>query len=75
MTLEMLFSEILKIPLESVDATLSMETDKRWNSLKHFELVSAMERQYKVKFANRDIYNLKSFAQAREFLKRKGIAF
>jgi acyl carrier protein len=73
MTLESIFAEVLALPVERVDDHVSMDTTPEWDSMKHFELVTALEHHYRVKLKTRDIYALKSLAQAREMLKKLGV--
>ena len=73
MKIEDLFADVLKIPRADVSDTLSMDSDARWDSVRHFALISAMEKQYAIKFSTEEIYKLKSLPQARELLIRKGV--
>ncbi|MDJ0609831.1 MAG: acyl carrier protein [Kiloniellales bacterium] len=74
MKLENLFANLLQEPLESINDDTSPRNTKSWDSLKHLELVMAVEGAYSVQFTMAEIVGLNSVGRVRELLKMKGVA-
>ena len=74
MKIETLFSNILSEPIESISDETSPTNTSSWDSLKHLELVLAIEGAYSVKFSMPEISSLKSLGQIRKVLIEKGVA-
>ena len=70
--LQNLFARILREPLSKITDTISPKTLLSWNSLRHVELVMAIEQSYNVMFSTPEIISLTSFAGVRDMLVRKG---
>ncbi|MDJ0950863.1 MAG: acyl carrier protein [Alphaproteobacteria bacterium] len=73
MKLEVLFSNLLRQPIESINEETSPRNTKAWDSLKHLELVMAIEGAYSVKFTMPEIIGLNSLGSIRKLLKLKGV--
>ena len=73
MTLEALFARVLGLPVESIDDSIGTETHRQWDSVKHMELVTAIEKSFNVKLTTRDIYTMKTFGDAKAFLQKRGV--
>lgn len=74
MQIETLFANILREPLDVINDETSPNNTKSWDSLKHIELVLAIEGAYSVKFSMPEITSLKSLASVRQMLQQKGVA-
>lgn len=68
-----LVSEVLEIPLEQVGDDTGPATFGGWTSLKHVQLVAAIEDIYRVDFSPREIRSIGTVGKLREILGYKGI--
>ncbi len=73
MQLEALFANLLKEPIESINDETSPRNTRSWDSLKHLELVMAIEGAYSVQFSMPEIVGLNSLGGIRQLLKTKGV--
>ena len=73
MKIETLFANILSEPAESISDETSPVNTSAWDSLKHLELVLAIEGAYSVKFSMPEISSLRSLGQIRQVLAEKGV--
>ncbi len=73
MKLEALFSNLLQEPIESINEETSPRSTRSWDSLKHLELVMAIEGAYSVQFSMPEIAGLNSLGNIRQILKLKGV--
>lgn len=55
-------SATLNLPAESLDATASRRTLAQWDSLRHMQLMLALEDQFGVEFSDSEIAKLDSAA-------------
>lgn len=74
MQLESLFASLLQEPLDTISDDTGPRNTKAWDSLKHLELVMAVEGAYSVQFSMAEIVGLNSVGRVRELLKIKGVA-
>ena len=74
MQLEALFANILREPVEAMNDETSPRTTRAWDSLKHIELVMAVEATYSVQFTMPEIASLNSLGNVRQLLEAKGVA-
>ena len=74
MQLETIFANILREPAESMNDQTSPGNTKTWDSLKHIELVLAVEGAYSVKFTMPEITGVRSLGSVRQLLQTKGVA-
>ena len=73
MQLEALFANLLQEPIESITEETSPRNTKSWDSLKHLELVMAIEGAYSVQFTMPEVVGLNSLGSIRQVLKLKGV--
>ena len=73
MQLEALFANLLQEPIESISEETSPRNTKSWDSLKHLELVMAIEGAYSVQFTMPEITSLNSLGCVRRLLHAKGV--
>ena len=53
-----IISQIMNIPVEQLDDDSSPETIENWDSLKHMNLILALEEKFAVSFSDDDIINM-----------------
>ena len=73
MQLEALFANLLQEPIESINEETSPRNTRSWDSLKHLEVVMAIEGAYSVQFSMTEIVGLNSLGSFRQLLKLKGV--
>ena len=52
---------ILRVPVDSIDERTSMDTVEGWDSLKHMNLVLALEDEFKISIPDEDAANITSY--------------
>lgn len=52
---------LLRVPVESIGEDTSMDTVKGWDSLRHMNLVLAIEEEFKVSIPDEDAANITSY--------------
>lgn len=74
--LKKLFARILGVGEAAIDDQTSMSTMVNWDSLKHMELIVALEEEFKTsKFAIAEIVTMTSIPVVKDILRAKGIQF
>lgn len=73
MELERLFSNVLAEPVEAMSNDTSPRTSKNWDSLRHIELILAIEAAYGVQFNMPEMTSLHSLGDVRRILQDKGV--
>ncbi len=73
MKLEALFANLLQDPIETINEETSPRNTRSWDSLKHLDLVMAIESAYSVQFSMPEIAGLNSLGSIRQLLKLKGV--
>jgi acyl carrier protein len=63
----------LNVPPASVSDESSPETLRRWDSLRHLDLLNTVEDAYEVRFSTAEIMRAKSVGDIRQLLREKGI--
>lgn len=63
----------LKVPVAQVTDESSPETLKRWDSLRHLDLMTAIEEAYQVRFSTAEVLRAKSIRDIRGLLRDKGV--
>lgn len=74
MQLESLFASVLREPVDKMNDETSPRNTRNWDSLKHIELVMAVEAAYSVQFTMPEISSLNSLGNVRQLLQQKGVA-
>ena len=67
-------SQVMEVPLEQLNEETSPDTIKNWDSLKHMNLVLALEEEFDVNFSDEEIVEMLSVEIIVETLKEKGRA-
>lgn len=75
MKLKSVIANVLKENEENITDSASTKTLKSWSSLKHVDLILAIERTYAVKFSTAEIVRLQSFKDIVAALTKRGVAF
>lgn len=74
MQLEDLLANVLREPIEKITDETSPRNTSNWDSLKHIELVMAVEATYSVQFSMPEIASLNSLGNIRQLLQQKGVS-
>ncbi len=74
MRIEEVFAQVLKEPAENLTNETSPKTLRSWDSLRHVELVMALEKAYNVGFSASEIMTITSLGSIRQLLEQKGVA-
>ena len=70
MTIHAFIASILHVPESRVTDESTMNSIAQWDSLKHMELIVALERQYHVELTGDEIAEMTSVAAIRAALAR-----
>ncbi len=71
--LEEVIARSLKVPADSVGDDASPETLRRWDSLRHLDLMTAIEDAFGVRFSTAEILRARSVGEIRRLLRDKGV--
>lgn len=72
-TLRSVVAETLRLPLSAVTETTSMKTTPQWDSLKHMELILAVEDSYGLTLDGDEIAAMTNVAAIEDLLRSKGL--
>ena len=72
--LEQLFAELLHIPVTKITVDLAMKDLDVWDSLKHMELIAALEQQFDLQLTFDEIVAMRSIGDIKRVLSNKGVA-
>ena len=64
-------SVVFEIPVKQIDDELSPDTLKSWDSLKHMNLVAALEEEFNVEFSDGEIPLLSIYSSIITILSEK----
>ncbi|HYU73583.1 MAG TPA: acyl carrier protein [Ktedonobacteraceae bacterium] len=73
MKIEELVANVLELPLSLIKDSSGPATLKAWSSLKHIQLVAALEEAYGVTLTRHEIQRLTSLAEVRRILQQKSV--
>lgn len=73
MKIDKIISDIFKIPIDEVTDDLGPKTTKAWTSLKHFQLITSLEKIFQVRFQKKEIRALKTIKDVKIILQEKGV--
>ena len=59
--LRQVMATLLRVPVESIGEDTSMDTVKGWDSLRHMNLILAIEAEFKVSIPDEDATNITSY--------------
>ena len=64
-----IFHAVLGVDKDLVNDSLSYQGYEKWDSLRHLQLVAAMEKRFKIELAIDDIIAMENVGKIREILK------
>jgi acyl carrier protein len=68
-------SDVLGVPAETIDDGTSMDSVAAWDSLKHLNLVLALEEQFSIALSEEQSFEILSFPLIKAVLEEHGIEF
>lgn len=71
---EGLLAEVLQIPATKITDDLTMQESDAWDSLKHMELIVALEEAFDVQLTFDEIVSMRSVREIKRVLGEKGVA-
>jgi acyl carrier protein len=71
-SLEQLFADVLNLPPEQINDRTSPANTPGWDSLASVNLTVAIEQEYKIKFATREVMSMDSVGAVKDVLRKKG---
>ena len=71
--LKEIMSEVFNVPEDSIDSLSSPDTIESWDSLKHMNLVTALEEEFNIRLTYEQISEMLNFSLIIEVLKENGI--
>ncbi len=66
-------SQIMGVPVETLNEKSSQYTVGYWDSLKHMNLILSLEEEFKVSFSDEEITKISNIKNIVELLKGKGV--
>ena len=69
-TIQKLIADVLNIPQDRISDDLHMKDCAEWDSLKHMELILAIEQAYAIELSGDDIAEMTSVAAIKTILAR-----
>ncbi|MFE9204245.1 acyl carrier protein [Micromonospora sp. NPDC007230] len=69
-----LVADVLELPVDQIDAHTGPATTAAWVSLRHLQIVAAVEDSYGIAITPREIRSVRSVADLRELLAQRGVA-
>lgn len=69
-----LVATVLDMPADEIGPDTGPATAGRWVSLRHLQIIAAVEDAYGVSFTPREIRGIRSMGDLREFLRSRDIA-
>lgn len=66
-------ANVMNVPAESIDDNSSPDTIEEWDSIKHMNLILALEQEFSIQFEDEQIADMLSAELVIETLKELGI--
>ncbi|HJT26306.1 MAG TPA: acyl carrier protein [Pyrinomonadaceae bacterium] len=70
---ENLLSEVLQMPASDIKDDLTMKDVDAWDSLKHMELIVALEQGFEVQLSFDEIVAMQSVSAIKRVLRERGV--
>jgi acyl carrier protein len=67
-----IMSGILEVPADSITEATTMETVDTWDSLRHMEIIVALEEAFGIELAAEDLMEMTSLPEIMRVLAAKG---
>ena len=74
-SLHRLLIEFFDLPANTRSEDISQQLLSKWDSLAMVQLITELERRFSIEFDLDEIHRLRSYAEIREVLSRKGLVF
>ena len=69
-----LLAEILQIPAATITDDLAMAKMDVWDSLRHMELIAALEESFSIQLTFDDIVAMQNVCEIKRVLRHRGVA-
>ncbi len=69
--LKNVLADVLGIRLEEINKSITMESSDEWDSLKHLELITAIEEKFDVDFEIEEMIGMTTYENILNILKNK----
>jgi len=73
--LKEVLSKVFKVGLEMIDEDASPDTVENWDSLRHMNLVLALEEEFAIEFTDDQVVEILSYKLIKIVLQEHGIEF
>ena len=73
MDLKALLADVLQLSEAAIADDLAMENVEAWDSLRHMELIVALEQAYRLELSFDEIVSMRTVAQIRKVLGAHGV--
>ena len=70
---ENVLSEVLQMPVTAITEDLTMKDVDAWDSLKHMELIVALEQSFDIQLSFDEIVAMQSVSQIKRVLRERGV--
>lgn len=70
---ENVLSEVLQMPVAAITDDLTMKDTDAWDSLKHMELIVALEQSFDIQLSFDEIVAMQSVNQIKRVLRERGV--
>ena len=70
---ENVLSEVLQMPVAAITDELTMKDTDTWDSLKHMELIVALEQSFDIQLSFDEIVAMQSVSQIKRVLRERGV--
>jgi acyl carrier protein len=70
---ENVLSEVLQMPVTAITDDLTMKDVDAWDSLKHMELIVALEQSFDIQLSFDEIVAMQSVSQIKRVLRERGV--
>ena len=71
--LKTVISNVFELTSDKIDELTTMESIEQWDSLKHLELIIAIEEKFGIVLETEEILEITSFARIKHILINKGL--
>jgi acyl carrier protein len=68
-----IISQVLNVSSEEVNEGSSPESLERWDSFQHMNLVLALEEEFKIRFTDEEIIQMRNASMILDTLQNKGV--
>ncbi len=72
MKLNLLFSEVFAIPLETISDALQLKDIPNWDSMNHMVLIDRLESTFILQLSGDDIADIQTVGDARKAIEKHG---